>query len=129
MTPEEAAIRERDAAEWAPGTAEVSPKTARAIEDRHDLIALLDAERADAAATFGKMAAEVERLRRYIDDIDASWVGIVDEAEATERARIRAAVEGLPTVSRVTNPVGPLTRNDAVRRAAVLAAIDGEGEA
>lgn len=82
-----------------------------------------------------------KRLLEHGDDFDCHWrdirsdvvyalVQVEAEAVAAERARIRAAVEGLRTDwgQRITS-MGPETVSvsmvDAVDRAAVLAAING----
>ena len=108
MTPDDlAAIRARDAASLACD----GPHTDPAHLDRRALL------------------AEVDRLTVALKNLHAAKGGALDE-----RARIRAAVEGLPTSGRGSiswDKAGTLSidgdmTEEYVDRAAVLAAIDGE---
>jgi hypothetical protein len=94
MKPDEKeAIRARDAAEYAPGRREASAKTARAIEDRHDLL------------------AEVDRLTAQLRMCQDAYASVAVEAE---RARILAGLEGLRRypISRFVNPPDIVDRAD-----------------
>ena len=115
MTPDDlAAIRARDA-EVRPGaisTLSLEDAISAAFNDRAHLL------------------AEVDRLTGRVAYFEATWAD-EDMVKHAERARIRAAVEGLPFVPcyrwhEHTDKMPFPT--DGIDRAAVLAAIDGEGE-
>lgn len=115
MTPDElAAIRERDAAADTVDTSEP-----------HVMVAVLIAAEDDRRA----LLAEVDRLYARLATYEAIWAD-EDMVKHAERARIRAAVEGLPephyygeNLEVVASQYGWDKAIAAVRRA-----IDGEAE-